>query len=77
MDAVLKAQAAEEFLKDPLLQNVFEDLKRQAYIEIGSTQPDEGHKRELIYFELLALERIRDKLQSYVNNQKIAEKRNK
>jgi len=75
MEMEVKARAAKELLDSEVIKGLFEDLEKQAYADIKATAPDEIEKRESIYFELLAIGRIHDKLRSYVDNQKVAEYR--
>jgi len=76
MDSKILAEGASALLDDPVLQMAFEDLEKEAYADFRISRPNEAEKREAIYYDLRAIVRIRDKLKSYVDNQKLVDRRN-
>ena len=77
IDHSIKAEWARQILTDPQFEEAFEEMRQQLYADIRNSQPDEGFKRDNAYHEISALDRIRAKLQGYLDNQKIADHRNK
>jgi len=71
----VKAHQAEALLGDPLFDEVFDGLRDEAYADIRNSDPHDEDKRVCAYHDLRALDRIRAKLQSYPDNQKVLQKR--
>jgi hypothetical protein len=68
---------AQTFLNSDVLKDVLKSLREEAYADIENSKPEESMVREIRYHELRALERIKAKLQSYLDNHKIAQRMKK
>ena len=76
-DGSVKAEWARQIITDPQFEEMFEELRQELYADIRNSKPEDGAKRINLYHDIRALDRIRAKLQGYLDNQKIMEKRHK
>ena len=76
-DGSVKAEWARQILTDPQFDAMFEEMRQQLYADIRNSQPGTVDIRENAYHEISALDRIKAKLQGYLDNQKLMAKRNK
>ena len=76
-DTSIKANWATSILTDPMFMEMFEEMRQQAYADIRNSNPADVDSRDTLYHDLRALDRIQDKLQSYLDNHKVVESRKK
>jgi len=67
-DVIRNAQLAQNLLDDELLKSVFEKIEEDLKQNWKSTKPKSQDEREQFYYELRALESIRTKLVTFVND---------
>lgn len=67
-----KAAAAKRLLEDPVLLEAIESAKNEAFNAIVNSAPEDTVMREQLYFELRAVDSVRNQLQSIVNDIKLA-----
>jgi len=73
----IKAEWARQIISDQQFDDMFEEMRQQLYADIRNSQPEQGGVREHAYHEVSALDRIKAKLQGYLDNHKLMERRNK
>ena len=76
-DASIKAEWARQIITDPQFLEMFEEMRQSAYADIRNSKPNDTELRETRFSDVAALDRIETKLQSYLDNQKIIDHRNK
>ena len=76
-DGSVEAEWARQILTDPQFEAMFEKMRQELYADIRNSQPGTVDMRENAYHEISALDRIKAKLQGYLDNQKLMAKRNK
>ena len=67
-DVIRDAQHAQNLLDDELLKRVFENIEEDLKQNWKNTKPKASDEREQFYYELRALESIRTKLVTFVND---------
>jgi hypothetical protein len=76
-DNLTLVNEAQKFLDSEVFAVVLKSLREEAYADIANSKPEENGERELRYQDLRALDRIKAKLQGYLDNHKLAERRNR
>lgn len=67
-----KAERARRLLDDPVLLEAFESARKEAFEAIANSAPEDSVIRENLYYEMRAVDNVRNQLQSLVNNIKLA-----
>jgi hypothetical protein len=71
----IKAEWARILLDDPQFEEVLEQIRQEIYNYIRNSEMGDVEAREILFHELSALDRIKAKLQSYLDNHKLTERR--
>jgi hypothetical protein len=74
-DTSIKAEWARILLGDPQFTAVFDELREELYTDIRNSGIGDSELRELCFHEISALDRIKAKLQGYLDNHKLTERR--
>jgi hypothetical protein len=64
-DVHRRGEAAHRLLNDPTLAEAFKELREDIYGELMATTPKQAERREELYYEAHALERVTQKLIAY------------
>lgn len=64
-DVFRRGEAAHRLLNDPTLAEAFKSLREDLYAQWFATEPEQKVRREELYFEAKALEKVTNKLITY------------
>tara|TARA_X000001382_G_scaffold129839_2_gene122887 strand:+ start:1690 stop:1953 length:264 start_codon:yes stop_codon:yes gene_type:complete len=71
---IQKGVDAKNLKENPVFKNIFENIEKDILDYIRNSNPSSAKEREEAYFQLYALKQVQSKIQSFIDDGKVADR---